>query len=407
MIDQLTLTNFKAFQHVDLPLGPLTLLTGLNSSGKSSVLQALGLLQQSYTAGDFDDVRDLVEAAGSGEVTTADNGFLLNGELVSLGTGHDVLHEDFTGDEPAITLAVNEGPYRYAWTVAYDAEQNLLPLIRVDLPLTTEGGTPPAKNPVVASRTHKVAATGDAAVVPGWLTAGFQYLHADRISPAEFYPRDHHVSIGRGFLGVRGEHTVNFLRHHAREEVPAGPLRHPRAASARLLDQAAAWMGELCPGVDLTAEPIDGTDSVRLSYGFDGPRGTRRRPTNVGFGLTYALPVVVACLTARRGSLVLLENPEAHLHPRGQTRMAALVSAAAAHGAQLVVETHSDHVLNGVRLAVKRGVLAPERAVLHYFRGGSMGSEVTSPRIDRDGLLDEWPEGFFDEVENALDELLA
>ncbi|MFE7271746.1 DUF3696 domain-containing protein [Streptomyces sp. NPDC057623] len=393
MIDQLTLRNYKAFQHVDLPLGPLTLLTGLNSSGKSSVLQALGLLQQSYTAGDFDDVRDLVEEVGSGEVMAVDNGFLLNGELVSLGTGHDVLHEDFVGDEPEITLAVSEGAYRYSWTVAYDAEQNLLPLTRVDIPLTSEGTE---KSPV-----------GAAAVVPGYFSAGFQYLHADRISPAEFYPRDHHVSIGRGFLGVRGEHTVNFLRHHARDEVPEGPLRHTRAESARLLDQAAAWMGELCPGVDLQAETIEGTDSVRLSYGFDGPRGTRRRPTNVGFGLTYALPIVVACLTAMPGSLVLLENPEAHLHPRGQTRMAALVSAAAAQGAQLVVETHSDHVLNGVRLAAKRGVLAPDKAVLHYFRGGSTGSEVASPRIDADGLLDQWPAGFFDELENTLDELLA
>lgn len=392
MIDQLTLTNFKAFQHVDLPLGPLTLLTGLNSSGKSSVLQALGLLQQSYEAGDFDDVRGLVEEVGFDGITAMDNGFLLNGELVSLGTGHDVLHEDFTGDQPETTIAVSEGAYRYSWTVAYAAEQNLLPLTGVDIPLTSEGASSPV---------------GPAAVVPGYFTAGFQYLHADRISPAEFYPRDHHVAIGRGFLGVRGEHTVNFLRHHARDEVPEGPLRHPRAESARLLDQAAAWMGELCPGVDLQAETIEGTDSVRLSYGFDGPRGTRRRPTNVGFGLTYALPIVVACLTARRGSLVLLENPEAHLHPRGQTRMAALVSAAAAQGAQLVVETHSDHVLNGVRLAVKRGVLAPDEAVLHYFRGGSTGSEVTSPRIDRDGLIDQWPEGFFDEVENTLDELLA
>lgn len=401
MIDQLTLTNFKAFQHVDLKLGPLTLLTGLNSSGKSSVLQALGLLQQSYTANDFDDVRDLVEESGSGEVTTTDSGFLLNGELVSLGTGHDVLHEDFTGDEPEITLSVSEGSYRYCWTVAYEAEQNLLPLIRVDLPLTTEGGTPPTKG--------QDAAPGHVAaeVVPGYLTAGFQYLHADRISPAEFYPRDHHAAIGRGFLGVRGEHTVNYLRHHARDEVPEGPLRHPRAESARLLDQAAAWMGELCPGVDLQATAIDGTDSVRLSYGFDGPRGTRRRPTNVGFGLTYVLPIVVACLTAGPGSLVLLENPEAHLHPRGQTRMAALVAAAAAQGAQLIVETHSDHVLNGVRLAVKRGVLAPDSAVLHYFRGGSTGSEVASPRIDHDGLLDQWPEGFFDELENTLDELLT
>ncbi|GAB2792961.1 DUF3696 domain-containing protein [Streptomyces chlorus] len=395
MIDRLALTNFKAFQHVDLPLGPLTLLTGLNSSGKSSVLQALALLHQSYTAGDLDRAD---EAAREGQLklgAVPGTGFLLNGELVGLGTGQDVLHEDFTGDEPEITLAVSEGAYRYSWTVGYEKEQNLLPLVSADLPLTNAGTTPPP---------------GEAAVIPGYFTAGFQYLHADRISPAEFYPRDHHTAIGRGFLGVRGEHTVNYLRHHhgSRDGVVPEPLRHPGSRDRGLLAQAAAWIGELCPGVDIQAAAIEGTDVVRLSYGFSGPRGPRRRPTNVGFGLTYALPIVVACLTARPGSLVLLENPEAHLHPHGQTRMAILAASAAAQGAQLVVETHSDHVLNGVRLAVKQGLLAPERAVLHYFRGDRDGSgvDIVSPHIDRDGRLDQWPEGFFDELENTLERLL-
>lgn len=382
MIDRLTLVNFKAFRHTELPLGPLTLLSGLNSSGKSSVLQALALLHQSHTSGDL---------AGAADVR---GGLLLNGELVGLGTGQDVLHEDFIGEQPLITLAVDEGPYTYSWTVAYEAEQNMLPLVAVRLPGISEADEDKPE--------------GDAAVMPGYFTAGFQYLHADRITPAERYPRDHQAAIGRGFLGVRGEHTVNFLRYHARDDVPDGPLRHPRADSPRLLDQVVAWMRELCPGVDIETDVIEGTDAVRLSYGFgDGLSATRRRrPTNVGFGLTYALPIVVSCLSARPGGLVLLENPEAHLHPRGQTAMAQLAAAAAAHGAQAVVETHSDHVLGGMRLAVKRGVLTPEQAVVHYVRGDGSGVEVVTPRIDRDGLLDQWPQGFFDEIENTLDELI-
>ncbi|WP_415939316.1 AAA family ATPase [Streptomyces sp. 039-1] len=395
MIDRLTLHNFKAFQHMELPLGPLTLLTGLNSSGKSSVLQSIALLRQSHEAGDLEVSRYLPEARKTGLRTAVLNqGFLLNGELVGLGTGVDVLHEDFAEDEPRIGLGVTEGPYRYGWTAAYEAEQNLLPLLDVDLPLTSEGAAAP---------------TGPEAVTPSFLTAPFQYLHADRISPAEFYPRDHHAAVGRGFLGVRGEHTVNFLRHHAGDTVPAGPLHHRKAASDLLRDQAAAWMGDLCPGVDIQAEPIEGVDAVRLSYGFQGTLGPtrRRRPSHVGFGLTYVLPVVVACLTARPGSLVLLENPEAHLHPQGQTRMAALAAAAAAQGAQVIMETHSDHIINGVRLAVKQGPIAPEQTVFHYFRGDGTGVEVVSPRIDADGMLDQWPTGFFDELENTLDQLIG
>lgn len=400
MIDRLTLRNFKAFREASLPLGPLTLLTGLNSSGKSSVLQSIALLRQSYEAGALDIGEHLLAAQqhGGTEGWTADHGFLLNGELVGLGTGVDVLHETFAGagDVPRIDLGVDDGPYRYAWNVEYQAVQNLLPLRDVHVPLVAEGVTAP---------------TGPEAVTPAFLTAPFQYLHADRISPAQFYLRDHQAVVVRGFLGVHGEYTVDFLRHHAERgtRVPEGPLRHPRASSDLLLNQAAAWMGDLCPGVDIEAVAIEGTDAVRLSYGFQGEFGrtNRRRPSHVGFGLTYVLPVVVACLTAAPGALVLLENPEAHLHPHGQTQMAMLAAAAAAQGAQVIMETHSDHVVNGVRLAVKQERLTPEQAVFHYFRGDGTGVEVVSPRVKPDGKLDHWPRGFFDELENTLDQLIS
>ncbi|MBH5337423.1 DUF3696 domain-containing protein [Streptomyces pactum] len=381
MINHIKLINFKAFRRLELPLGPLTLLTGLNSSGKSSVLQALALLRQSY------ETQMLTRTKRAG------GGLLLNGDLVALGTAQDVLHEDFGPvdelpgvSEPLVGFVIEEDGEQRTWAAAYDIrhpDRDVMPL--------AEGSV----------RSHLAEQP-------------FQYLHADRITPAVTYPRSHQIAIARGFLGVRGEHTVNYLRHHTEQdvpmEVPDGPLRHRGATSPQLLDQTIAWMQELCPGVNIETDPIEGTDSVRLSYGFGGTAGInatrRRRPTNVGFGLTYALPVVVACLTATPESLILLENPEAHLHPKGQSRTAALLSAAAAAGAQLVVETHSDHVLNGVRIAVKQGVLQPQDTVVHYFSGNGAGAEVVTPRIDKDGMLEQWPEGFFDEWENSLDRLL-
>ncbi|WP_086804349.1 AAA family ATPase [Streptomyces caniscabiei] len=374
MITRLTLVNFKAFRRLELPLGALTLLTGLNSSGKSSVLQALALLRQS-----FGPDRPMAHGEGS---------LLLNGELIDMGTARDVLHDDFgplddfhAPDAPTVGFVVEVGGRPYRFVARYDLQQPDEDVMEVFSP-----------------------------GFPRWLDLPFQYLHADRITPAVTYPRSRQIAIDRGFLGVRGEHTVNYLRHNAEQEVADGPLRHPDATSPQLLDQTVAWMQELCPGVNLQASAIEGTDFVRLSYNFGGTAGInstrRRRPTNVGFGLTYALPIVVACLTVTPESLILLENPEAHLHPKGQSRMAALISAAAATGAQLVVETHSDHVLNGVRIAVKQGALQPEDAVIHFFRGNGSGAEVITPRVDKDGMLAQWPEGFFDEWENSLDQLL-
>ena len=169
-------------------------------------------------------------------------------------------------------------------------------------------------------------------------------------------------------------------------------------------------MGEICPGVRVQATVIERTDLVRLDYKFvhsEELPTEPRRPTNVGFGLTYVLPIVIACLTAKRGALLLLENPEAHIHPQAQSAMARLTCAAAAAGAQVVVETHSDHILNGVRLAVKRGLLSAEDTVLQYFRRSGLEIDIVTPVIGSDGMLSQWPSGFFDEWERALDELLS
>ncbi|GAA4957408.1 DUF3696 domain-containing protein [Yinghuangia aomiensis] len=413
MLEALRLANFKAFDDVELPLGPLTLLTGQNSSGKSTALQAMALIQQSYTGNQLDyevraaDPQSYGDAAAwgarldTGGVPTS-LGFLLNGELVELGTGEDVLYErgvlDAGEDDRVVRIGLRDrAGLVYEWGVDGSVDQDLLPLVDLGVPALSEGTAAPE---------------GRAALYPSFLAEGFQYLHADRISPATSYPRSHLVAVDRGFLGTHGEHTVNYLRHHADSQVPEGPLRHPRAVGFSLLEQVQEWLRDLCPGVNVETSVIQGTDDVRLSYGFGDntvfSSTRRRRPTNMGFGLTNALPVVVACLTARPGSLVLIENPEAHLHPQGQTRMAALAAAAAAQGAQLIIETHSDHVVNGARLAVKQGVLSGAQTVVHYFRGNETGRgvDVASPRVGDDGKLDHWPDGFFDEFENTLDQLL-
>lgn len=370
MIDRLTITNFKAFANTQIPLSPYTLLSGLNSSGKSTVLQTLALLRQSHDA-----------------LHEEDGGFLLNGDLVELGVGQDVLHEDYVasdGAEPRIQLALRCEGIDYSWSARYEREADLL---RLDEPRDRPAPVLP----------------------PALSGAGFQYLRADRIAPAVSYPRSHEIAVRRGFLGSRGEHAVNFLRHFQDEPILHERLHHPQGKSRRLLDQAEAWMQEICPGVNLQADAIEGTDSVRLSFRF-GTAGlsasNRYRPTNVGFGLTYVLPVVVACLTAKPGGLLLIENPEAHLHPRGQTGMAMLTCAAAAAGAQVVVETHSDHVLNGVRLAIKERHFPAEHVLLHYFRRSTRGIEILNPTVGSDGMLSDWPEGFFDEWERSLDRLL-
>jgi predicted ATPase len=185
------------------------------------------------------------------------------------------------------------------------------------------------------------------------------------------------------------------------------------SSTPNLLDQVAGWLQFLSPGVRITSDLLAGTDDARLAYEYVGRRGflesnSKIRPTNVGFGLTYSLPIVVACLSAQPGSLLLIENPEAHLHPLGQFAMGDLLARASREGVQIVVETHSDHVLNGIRLAVKRGVIESSEVVVHYFtRDVETGyASIESPAILEDGRLSSWPKGFFDQWDTALDALV-
>jgi predicted ATPase len=164
-------------------------------------------------------------------------------------------------------------------------------------------------------------------------------------------------------------------------------------------------MQEFFPNCDLRVAPIEGASAVSLRLRSDA-RADFQRPQNVGFGLTQLFPILVAALAAKEGDVLLVENPEVHLHPQAQQRIGTLLARVAATGAQVLVETHSDHVLNGVRLAAKGNVIPAADVAVHFFAPTDGSFKPRSPRLDADGRLDFWPEGFFDQFDLALAQLL-
>lgn len=125
-------------------------------------------------------------------------------------------------------------------------------------------------------------------------------------------------------------------------------------------------MQEFFLGCDFRVTPVDGASAVSLCLRSDA-KSDFQRPQNVGFGLTQLFPIIVAILAAREGDIILIENPEVHLHPKAQQDVGTLLARVAASGVQVVVETHSDHVLNGVRLAVKSKSIVPADVAIHFF----------------------------------------
>ncbi len=160
-------------------------------------------------------------------------------------------------------------------------------------------------------------------------------------------------------------------------------------------------MDRFFPGAGLVVRPVEGANLMTMGIRTSAAT-SYHRPQNVGFGITHVLPIVTACLGARRSDVVLLENPESHLHPAGQSAMGCFLAMAAASGAQVILESHSDHVLNGVRRAVKSGIIGPEQVAIHFFAARTEDGEcpqVISPLIDPGGTIDRWPTGFFDQFD--------
>ena len=368
MIQSIQLTNFKCFEHQNVPLRALTLLAGLNSSGKSTIIQALLLLRQSYQ-------ENLLPSVG----------LTLNGKLVQLGTAKDVLYEEADVDEIAFGLN-DDIPASLNLRFAYREESDVLAVIASDI-------------------------TGEV-----WKTSlfvdNFQYLRAERIGPrtsfamSDYEVRHHHQ------IGSSGEYATHFLSVFGSQVVELEQLRHPMASSTALQSQVEAWMTEISPGVRLNVRRYSEMDLMTFNVTYNlghQVASSEYRPTNVGFGITYALPIVVSVLAARPGSLVIVENPEAHLHPRGQVKMGELLALASAAGIQVLIETHSDHVLNGIRLAVHAKRISPANVALYHsqWKVGGKSPLLSLLDVDEDGRLPQWPEGFFDEMERSLDQLLG
>ena len=369
MLRRIGLKNFKCFEALDLPCAPLNLLCGLNSMGKSSVIQALLVLRQSF------DTRDLLEGR-----------LVLGGALTDLGAGSDVLFEDAEEEVVGFELRRDETPEPWAQAFGYSPTGDQLSVIGP----AAEAGVPPVWRafPPFGGRFH--------------------YVRAERVGPRKSYPLSEMLARRRD-LGTSGEYAWNFLNDRQNDLLPADDPRCGDRPGHRLLDTVDYWLQDVSPGAHLQLESVRAADAVIAGFTFDRPGdvATRRhRATNVGFGLSYVLPVVLALLSPR-GSLCLIENPEAHLHPRGQTRLAELAVRAATAGVQVFVETHSDHFVDGVRIAVRDELIAPADTAIHYFEREGARTVVSSPTVDTDGRLSRWPTGFFDQHDENLAKLLA
>lgn len=387
MLTQVDLRFFKCFDHLRLPLAPLTLLTGFNASGKSSVLQALVLLHQTMREHEWS------------------TRLALNGAALRLGAMPDVVDEVSGRDSFNVVLEYDASVYKWA----FHGDRHDLSMVVQSVGLNNRGVEfpqelryllyPPwtaAKQPqeedplLVLGENEKRSVES---LIPH--LRNLTYITAERIAPQEVYVlEDPHVV---STVGPQGEHAVSVL-HWGRDESVLDELALPESPPLRLR-QVEERMRTFFPGCRLDIQPIPRTNAVTLGLRTSDATGFHS-PVHTGFGLTQTLPIVVAALSAVQNDIILIENPEVHLHPAGQALMGQFMADIARAGIQVLVETHSDHVLNGVRRAVKESRLAADQVAIHFFRPRSTDlPQVQSPTLDNDGNIDDWPAGFFDQFD--------
>lgn len=372
MISSIELELFKCFKILKLPISPLTLLSGTNASGKSTVLQALVLLHQTILDHEWS------------------TRLQLNGSEIQLGTVTDVVDKVHGRREFKFGLVDDE--LTVHWVFGYEKDKQAM---SAEVVSVNVNGNTIRKPPKLRFLFPEELVTGNALASR---LLRMSYLTAERVGPRDSYRlQDPNATQ---VVGPRGENAVGML--YQRRDEPVLDSLVLKSAAPTLLSQVEARMGQFFPGTSLTVQPVPQANMVTLGITNSGETGFHR-PMNVGFGLTQVLPIIVAALAAKEQDLLLIENPEVHLHPAGQALMGEFIAEVASGGVQVLVESHSDHVLNGIRRAVKSKTLRADQVSLHFFnpRGGET-AQVTSPTIGPDGNIDHWPKGFFDQFDKDL-----
>lgn len=356
MITNYKIVNYKSLRNVDLKIKNLNLLTGLNGSGKSSLIQTMLLLRQSKNSLKYIDPNSTLMIQGNPESR------LFDGNSVE-----DIISHPINYSNPSI-LQIH---------IEYNNAENL----NFNFRIKNDNPHENYKSNVFPSKDKNYYGDLENYTL---FNGNFQYIFAERHHTKDFYNTDIEKVIDTSDFGVKGDNTPFYLATYGdKETVKLTELYHESAKDSSLIAQVDAWLGEISPNMSVFTK-VSSHSSVEIKY---GTAENYYKPRHVGFGLSYVLPIIVTLLTAKKEKLVIIENPEAHVHPKGQVELGKLFAKAAQAGIQLFIETHSDHILNGIRIAARTGKVDADKVGFFHFKRTDNESKISSILVDNDGKL--------------------
>lgn len=352
----LTIEGFKCFkENTTFDFNNITLLTGANSVGKSSVIQSLLLLKK-----------------------VSEKSFNVQSKLIEV---------NLNDSEYALQL----GDYDDIKTKLDNDYEDLFSSKSKDICFVLQGGTAkiePANNLDAEKSVNVSLDEQSIELLNQILDNGFVYLNADREAPHYNYKN----VANNEFCDCHGRNTGSVIRKHENDNCPKN-RSFGFADNNKWKVELDKWLGYIFPGVILNVAPGKDQDSYQI-------RVHDNAVSNVGFGITYALPILVSGLTVPEGGMLIVENPEAHLHAKAQSNMGYFLARMAAAGVRVIIETHSEHIVNGIRRMIVEGKTEMSHGdmTIYFFQNKDGEKNIKEITMDKNGNLSAFPKDFFDQV---------
>ena len=236
-----------------------------------------------------------------------------------------------------------------------------------------------------------------------WFSQKVRHLGPLRAAPQPFYGLPEAASVAS--VGKNGEYTAAVLSTFGKQRTLL-PMPNGKERQARLGEAVDAWVREL--GLLASVHPTEGGKyGYELNVSIEGV-GRPLDLTTVGVGVSQALPIIVLGLIAGKGSLLLFEQPELHLHPNVQAALGDFFLALARSGRQLIIETHSEYLINRLRRRQKTDPKPDAMDVtrLFFFEREGAAAKVTPVRIGKQGSMPDWPRGFLDTASREVEAMV-
>lgn len=332
---RLSILNFKSIKQLDFDLKNLTILTGLNSSGKSSVIDSIRMLNR----------------ARLGKKPFLQNQGNFDNLLCEWFEKKKIIKIDLSYQASDCSLEINEEG----------------PIFKGNLPLE------------------------------------LFYVGAERVG-AQIYSHNFLEKTEKNDFTLLGN-SLNYFNEHRFDIIEKNVLPNNEEDKA-LIYALEDWMQLISLTSQIDVKSYSDIDLLSLKI-------NTRRASNVGFGVSYVFPIILSLLVTanRTNTLLIIENPEAHIHPRGQSILGELIAMVASSGTNIILETHSDHILSGIRIATKEGKIDSSNISTLFFelieeKGQKFITSCKQIHLDKDGRFDNWPKGFFDQFDIDLERLL-